>query len=221
MKKTAIIIEDDFIMSHGIKSFLKTIEVETVSIHDEPQSAIRDIIKRRPSMILVDLSLKWGVSGLQILTDENIRKMNLIKIVLTGNENRDIIKQCLEAGANGYCLKGHSTNFDKIEAMIKATSNEIIALDQKIMDNEPNQSRLLNDIHTKVDLNSEQIEILQKISEGKRNHEIAQELFVCETTMKERIKNVFRAIGIRPGQCARPMASSYYTRHYEKNNIFF
>lgn len=113
--KTKILIVDDQIAPlELIKNYLnrKGYQITTALSGEE---ALLKIKENRPDIVFLDICMQ-GMDG--ILTLKSIKDFDksIIVIMTSGNDNREIIKETIELGANGYLIKPF--NLKKLEETI-------------------------------------------------------------------------------------------------------
>jgi CheY-like chemotaxis protein len=111
-----LVIEDDEISLHLTKKLLGNYKLEFDSA-ETGRSAFACLSNREYDLILMDISLP-DTNGLYILdqirTTANLNKKTPI-IMLTGNKNKNTVRQAIEAGAKGYIIKPlHQTSVVKL-----------------------------------------------------------------------------------------------------------
>lgn len=111
-----LVIEDDEISLHLTKVLLGNYKLEFDSA-DTGRSAFACLSNREYDLILMDINLP-DTNGLYILdqirTTANLNKQTPI-IMLTGNKNKNTVRQAIEAGAKGYIIKPlHQTSVIKL-----------------------------------------------------------------------------------------------------------
>ena len=110
MIKVAI-IEDQKILRDGYKSLLKNREFEVVCEAAEGMAAIKCVLKERPDIILLDLSLPKmdGMAVLKEIRRPVIRSKAKV-LVLTMHDSEEKVAEAFQEGADGFCLKDSSAS---------------------------------------------------------------------------------------------------------------
>ncbi len=110
MKEVGIIdiffVEDNEVIRFCLRSFLKKIpDFSLVGEASDGESALETIKAANPTVALVDIGLP-GVSGIELT--KNLKSMvpGLRVLMLTASDNQSDIFDSLDAGADGYVLKG-------------------------------------------------------------------------------------------------------------------
>lgn len=105
MKRKLLIIDDEESLSSSLKVFLsiKGYEVVTAGNGSEGIERVRDF---DPELLLLDLHLAEGLSGMSVLRKAKSIKPNLNVIVLTGfGEEEEVAGECNKLGAVRFLCK--------------------------------------------------------------------------------------------------------------------
>ena len=144
-------------------------------------------------LILLDLTMPGvrGFSGLLFLRSE---RPSTPVIVVSGNEDRAVIRHCLEFGAAGYIPKTHS-----LDTMREAIAQVLDGGRWTPPDFDPNAApnRESSAMARRLaSLTPQQIRVLMMLSQGLLNKQIAYELGVSEATVKAHVSAVFQKLGV-------------------------
>ena len=78
---------------------------EVVGVSEEPNSALADIVRLAPALVLLDLHLAEGRSGLELLTEIRRRALPVRTLILTMSAQPRDVATAVQLGAAGYLLK--------------------------------------------------------------------------------------------------------------------
>lgn len=110
-------------------------------------------------------------------------------LVLTNYDSDADILGAVEAGASGYLLKDAPPH--ELVAAVRAAAAGESALAPVIT------SRLLNRLRTpSVNLSSREIEVLELVSTGHSNSDIAADLYIIEPTVKSHLSHIFSKLDV-------------------------
>ncbi|MBN1798732.1 MAG: response regulator transcription factor [Spirochaetales bacterium] len=196
-KIRVFIIEDEWMWSEAIISVLK--KRSDILLLGEAKSAEAGLLKikeLRPDIILMDIRLQGGLSGIQA-TAEVVRTTKHTKvIVFTIDPDEEHLYAAIKAGAAGYLLK---KEVNDPEILIKAISEVhrgqafiTPAVTRKVL----NIIREIKNPDNRYNLSNREKEILRHMSEGKPNKEIAYALGIHERTVANHISNIFRKLEV-------------------------
>jgi DNA-binding NarL/FixJ family response regulator len=134
----------------------------------------------RPDVILVDLRLP-DISGFEVIEQIKAESPHTRMIVLSSHEGDVDILRALDAGAQGYVVKGmvREELLDVIRTVHAGKRRLPAAVAQTLAE------------HISGDMvSAREIQVLSLISAGKRNKEIAAELSIAEDTVKMHVRNI-------------------------------
>lgn len=198
-KQKIIIVDDHFIFRNGLKDLLAEIPgAEVIGEASNGQEFLQMLEKHTPDIVLMDIKMP-EINGIEA-TRKAMEKYPDLKIMaLSMFGESDYVEEMLQAGAIGYLLK----NIGKDE-LAKAISNmaqnkgyfsdEILVLvTRKVFGHkEEVKTQDLIDSFTKREL-----EILQLVSQGLSNHEIAEKLSISPRTVGGHRNNMLSKSGLK------------------------
>ncbi|ALO46836.1 Response regulator [Pseudohongiella spirulinae] len=146
-------------------------------------------------LVFLDLNMP-GNHGLAGLTTIRNQFPDVLVIVVSANEQLDVIARSMSFGASAYVPK--STPLPEIILAVEA----VLAGDSWLpshlltaLSNRPN--RLHQEFATKLgQLTPQQFKVLRCIADGLLNKQIAFELQVQETTVKQHVSAILRKLGV-------------------------
>ncbi len=194
-KKLRLLIADDHhLVRDGLKALLSSL-FEIQSIHEaaDGEEAVEKALSTKPDLILLDVQMP-KMNGLEALKVIKKALPQAKVIMLTILDEDEAVSEALKLGAEGYLIK-HSTTEELKNAINKVimgesyVSPETAANIIKSLTEEKTQQQ-------KKKLTSREIEILQLMSEGKTNKEIAYALNLSEQTVKTHAKKIFRKMNV-------------------------
>jgi DNA-binding NarL/FixJ family response regulator len=185
--KIKILIADDHaIVRIGLSALLKTEpDLSVVGVAKDGEEAVAEALRLKPDVIVMDLMMpkKNGVEA----TAEIHEKLPETKIViLTTFAASDGIKHALDAGATGAVMK--TAEDAELVSIIRA-----VASGGKVISDEIQQ--LLTEDPPAEELTPRQLEILESVTRGFTNADIAKQLGLREQSVKEHISAILLKIG--------------------------
>jgi DNA-binding NarL/FixJ family response regulator len=155
-----------------------------------------------PQIILMDIEMP-EMDGIEA-TFRIKQKYPEIKIlILTVFESEDKIFNAIKAGATGYLLKDEKLDrmllaFDEIMEGGVPMSALIASKSLQMMLNGYKPGKpATNAIETIEPLTPREIEILENLSAGLRNQDIADRLFISRSTVKKHIENIYLKLQLK------------------------
>lgn len=188
-----LVVDDQALICDGIAKLLEgERDIEVVGKAYGGQEAIEKAEQLKPDIILMDIRMP-EVDGISATRQIKAKNSSIQVIAISVYEEDDLIMQMFKAGAVGYILKDIS-----LENLINAIKN---VYKGTTMINPRISRKLLNLISTdqKVGeaLTPREVEILREVAKGKSNKEIAEELYLSESTVKTHISHIFQKLNIK------------------------
>jgi len=178
------IIDDHQMIIEGIRTLLEDqSDIQWLGSAKLPDELMAFLKQRQPDVLLMDIHLPQ-ISGLDLCKLVKVKYPTIQIIGLSNSDQASIIRKMLENGASGYLLKD-------------ATKQEIIIAINQVRIGKNNVNFSVAEILKKKQPNDElpaltrrEKEILDLISEGLTNQEIADKLFLNITTIDSHRKNM-------------------------------
>jgi DNA-binding NarL/FixJ family response regulator len=210
MDKVRILICDDQALIRDSLSIVleKQEGMDVVGEAANGKEAVAAANALQPDIILMDIRMP-EMDGIEA-TREILKKHPQIQIiVLTTFEEDELISECLSAGAAGYLLKD-MTSAELVKAIGLIRRGESI-LPRAFMQKWIRQMNRVPHVSAEpwVALTDRELEVLQYLLEGLSNKELAQRLFLSETTVKNHLSSIFAKLGVRD----RTQAVLYAVQH--------
>ncbi|WP_179008477.1 response regulator [Winogradskyella forsetii] len=184
------IAEDHQSLIDGIKLLIKYEEdIEIVGTANDGEKLLELVRLKEPKVVITDIRMPKmdGIVATKIIKEE----FPHTKVIgFTMYDQKDAIRQMLEAGASGYLLK--NSPLEELLIAIRSVANGLQYFDSniehKVDSNTQKQSKGL--------LTKRQKEILGLVAQGKTSREIADELFIGIHTVDTHRKNMIRILGL-------------------------
>jgi DNA-binding NarL/FixJ family response regulator len=164
----------------------------------DANTAVEQIARLRPSIILVDLSDVDERALLPLATSE-IAKIPVL--ILTRKDQVEFYQQCLKLGIRGLVSKqnGAEVLYKAIEKVCDGEfwfDRSIMGATIRHMLNEK-QSFLDNPATQKANgMTEREREVVELICRGMKNKGIAEKLFIAETTVRHHLTSVFNKLEV-------------------------
>lgn len=168
--------------------------IEQVASFDELSKALHAM----PAVELIFLDLNMpGNQGLTGLTSLRSQYPDILVVVVSANEQLNVIRRALDFGASAYIPKSVP-----LEALTHAVEQVLAGetwVPPEIADElahssaDPNQQAFAAQLEQ---LTPQQFKVLQCIADGLLNKQIAYELNVQETTIKQHVSAILRKLSV-------------------------
>jgi two-component system, NarL family, nitrate/nitrite response regulator NarL len=156
--------------------------------------------REQPDVILLDLDL-GDTSGLDLLPDLLTAASSTRVLILTGVHNPELHRQAVSLGAMGLVLKEKSIDI-LLQAIEKVHIGEVWLESSMVADvlstmAHKRGGKQLNSEEAKIaTLTAREREVISLVGEGLRNKQIAQRLFISETTVRHHLTSIFSKLGV-------------------------
>ncbi len=187
-----MIADDHPIVRAGLVALFSLEEdLEVVAEAGTPDDAVDLAEHTNPDVVLMDLQFGSGQSATGADSTRRIRALETppYVLVLTNYDSDSDILHAVEAGASGYLLKDAPPH--ELIAAVRAAAAGESALAPVIA------SRLLDRMRApRISLSSREIQVLELVGAGRSNTDVAEELFISETTVKSHLSNIFSKLDV-------------------------
>jgi DNA-binding NarL/FixJ family response regulator len=148
--------------------------------------ALARFVELSPDVALVDLQLP-DMSGFELIRKMKDKAPNARIVVLSSHEGDVDIQRALEAGAQGYVVKGIVRDeLLEIIRSVHAGKRRLPAeVAQKLAEHMADES-----------ISARELEVLSLVAAGRRNKEIASELSIAEDTVKMHVRNILSKLQV-------------------------
>jgi DNA-binding NarL/FixJ family response regulator len=214
---TVLIVDDQPIVRAGLAVVLDAEpELQVVGQASDGEEAVRMTAELRPDVVCMDVRMPRmdGIAATRQIVDAHEGAVRVL-ILTTFDIDEDTFA-ALEAGASGFLLKGADEK--TIAAAIHSVAAGGGTLDQRVTQKvlaefgrrraEPAPPAAVLDLLTQREL-----DVLELITRGLSNAEIAQALFVEVTTVKYHVQSILSKTGSRD----RLNAALWGLRHHVGN----
>jgi DNA-binding NarL/FixJ family response regulator len=191
MPVRVLIVDDHDVVRRGLRSFLELDpELQIVGEAADGAAAVRMACKFRPDVVLMDLQMPVmdGVAATSAIRKE---LQDTEVLALTNFLEEALVVRVIQAGAIGYLLK--DINAMKLRQSIKAAARREVQLSTEAA------AMLMKKIKvpdSPESLSARETEVLRLISRGLSNKEIADSLFISESTVKTHVRRILQKLNM-------------------------
>jgi DNA-binding NarL/FixJ family response regulator len=185
--------EDQLLFRKGMMSLLSTLMNMQVLIEVNNGQELLDAIaasKEPIHVALIDINMPQ-LNGIDTLKEMRLRYPAIKNIILTVHEEDKFIHKLIEEGANAYLAK--NTQPTELEKAITAVVDHDYYFNEntmQVMRNYKPPKSQKNSLHNVNDLTNREKEILQYICREYTGPEIAEKLFITESTVNGHRNNL-------------------------------
>jgi two-component system, NarL family, response regulator len=187
-KMKVMVVDDHPLMRVGITAIINARPDMTVVAQAETgEESVLLFQRYQPDVTLMDLRLPGNMGGVEAIAAVRSSYPNARFIVVTTYEGDADIHRALEAGAQGYVIKGMPYQ-TLVEALQKVhAGRRFVPLPV---------ARALASRMPDSDLSSREMEVLQLLMSGKRNKDIAHQLGITEATVKSHVSAMLMRLNV-------------------------
>jgi DNA-binding NarL/FixJ family response regulator len=191
-KRSAVLLDPYPLWLDALTLVLERIDITVLEATTSPSRALAAVEEHHPDLIVTEIaSTESGFDGITVLRQARERDPNLRAIVLSSFEDADHIDAALAAGAAAYVVKtAHPDDF--ASAIRQVFSHSIYLAGERAVAPAP-EAKAQQDLSG---LTRRELEILQLVSEGHSNAQLARMLWVTEQTVKFHLSNIYRKLDV-------------------------
>lgn len=186
-----LIVDDHPIVAEGLRSLILQRNISSKCFVAHSFDECRRILQTfTPGLVLVDYSLPDG-NGVDVCKSLKRNNENIKILAISSYRERSIIKLMLDNGASGFVLKNASEEelSDAIHAVL--TGKKYIC----------DESAEIIQLNHQPILTRREAEILQYIADGYTNAEIAEKLFIGQSTVDTHRRNMLIKLNAKNTAC--------------------
>ena len=186
-----LLVDDHPVVRAGIQGMLaKHEQFNIVGEAENGEQAIQLAGERLPDVILMDLRMPV-MDGLEAMIQIRQTHPDIQVLILTTYDSDTDIVAAINAGAVGYLLKDAPR--EELYLAIQAAAQGKTALNPGVA------SRLMERIRNpspESRFSQRELDILERVSEGHTNKDIAKQLFISEATVKTHLLHIFAKLDV-------------------------
>ena len=211
-----LLVDDHEVVRLGLKSLLARYpEFEVVAEAGTADEAISLAERYKPDVVVMDIRLP-GKSGIEA-TREIVEGGGETKVImLTSYADDELLFDAIAAGASGYVLKQIDSG-ELITALERIGSGESLldpAVTQQVFKRMRESSRKAEQ-EAFGPLTDQELKVLALVAHGKRNKEIAADVFLSEKTVRNYVSSILSKLSLS----TRAEAAAYAVKHHISNFV--
>ncbi len=187
-----LIVDDHPLFRDGVAALLGVWGHEVVGQAANGADAIALTERLSPDLVLMDVRMP-GLSGVETTRILKERRPSVAIVMVTVSEDEDDLFNAIKAGAQGYLLKNiESAQF---RLMLEAVERGEAAITPATASRILHEYLHKDEAHPDPDrLTERERQVLQLVTAGLRNKEIAARLGISENTAKYHLKNILEKL---------------------------
>ena len=189
-----LLVDDHEIVRRGLIALLEaTGEIEVVGDAGDFASAMALFPQLEFDVAVLDVRLPDG-SGVDLCREMRDHNPFTKCLMLTSFSDDEAFDAALVAGAKGYVLKDIRSN-DLVDAVRRVAKGENLLSEEAVERAKQRVQRRMMEDRRLDSLSEQERRVLELLSEGLSNREIANEMFLAEKTVKNYVSNLLAKLG--------------------------
>ncbi len=207
-----LLVDDHEIVRRGLREMLESAGEFSVTREAGSIEAALALPLDDVDVAILDVRLPDG-SGVDLCRSLHEVRPELACLMLTSFADNEAMDASMLAGARGYVLKNVRGD-DLVESLRRVAQGESLLSESQL---EHARERLRRQVAKDVRLKSlsaQELRILDLLSEGMSNREIADAMFLAEKTVKNYVSNLLAKLGYQ----RRTEAALFAQRQYDRTH---
>jgi DNA-binding NarL/FixJ family response regulator len=220
MENVSVVIVDDHpLFREGVRSVIDSEDdMEVLAEGTSGDQGIKLIRELRPDVALVDVNLP-KMNGMQVTRNVISERLDTSIVLLTAYDDVEQVLHAFSAGAAAYCSK--DVEAGKLVDIVRQVSRGFYVVGDQVFDKEGleewlsrgvetvRRPHLEGDVEAFTPLSPREMEILQYVTRGMSNKEIAASLGISHQTVKNHMTAILHKLDVED----RTQAAVYALRH--------
>jgi DNA-binding NarL/FixJ family response regulator len=165
-----------------------------------PEEALDIVADSPPDVVLMDIVFKGEhMDGIQATRRIKELSPSTKVVVMTAHDDERLLVEAVEAGASGFLGKEEAA--EEVLAAAKSAAEGEVLIDPTTL------TRLLHQVATEreaqrdaqlllAELTERERQILEQLAQGRRNDDIASELFISPQTVQTHVRNILAKLRV-------------------------
>jgi DNA-binding NarL/FixJ family response regulator len=186
-----VLADDHVVLRQGVRALLRSeADIELVGEADNGRDAVDVVLETGPDVALINLVMPEidGVAATRIIHRERLKTRILI-LVSSEEADKTAVIAAVRAGAIGVIRK--SASIELVARSIRGAARG------EAQFSPADASLLVEEVQEPERLTARELEVLQMISDGLANKEIAWKLRISEKTVKKHVSTILDKFGVQ------------------------
>ncbi len=210
-----LLVDDHEVVRLGLRSLLSHYpQFEVVAEASNADEAIRQAEEYKPDVVVMDIRLP-GKSGIDATREITSKRTDTKVIMLTTFADDELLFDAISAGASGYVLKQIDSK-ELIIALERIGRGESLldpAVTQQVFKRMRESTRKA-ETEAFAPLTEQELKVLVLVAQGKRNKDIAKQVFLSEKTVRNYVSSILNKLSLE----TRSEAAAYAVKHRIENH---
>ena len=218
-KFTVIIVDDHPLFREGVRSIIDAEEdMDVLAEGITGDQALQLVRELSPRVALIDVNLP-NMNGMQVTRQIVSERLDTSVVLLTAYDDVEQVLHAFSAGAAAYCSK--DVEAGKLVDIVRHVARGFYVVGDQVYDSEGleewlsrgvetvRRPHLEGDVEAFTPLSPREMEILQYVTRGMSNKEIASRLGISHQTVKNHMTAILHKLDVED----RTQAAVYALRH--------
>jgi len=196
MSISLAIVEDLEEVRDGLKNFISLSKDFTIlDTFKTAEEALIELPKLQPDIVIMDINLP-GMNGIECIRQVKDKSSNTQFMMFTVYENDEKVFEALKAGASGYLLKntGLVQLIESLKELHNGGSPMSANIARKLVTLFRSEQKQTANVEV---LSSRENEILQLLAKGLLYKEIADQLSISVSTVRQHIHHIYEKLHVQ------------------------
>jgi len=194
-----IIVDDDIESARALRRVIDGKEdIVVTDLFDSALEAVDHCLVKKPDLVILDIRMP-EMDGLEACRRIKFIDPGIKVLMLTFYQIKENEIEAVKCNCDGYLYKGHTG--EEMTGIIKSTMMGLSTYDHGVKDTIHGQLTAESEIHVSAadleKLTDKQKEIIRMLTAGKRDSEIARDLFMSEGYLRNQLMTIRTALGLR------------------------
>ena len=216
---TVIIVDDHPLFREGVRSVIDAEDdLNVLAEGTSGDQALQLVRELRPRVALIDINMP-NMNGMQCTRQIKAERLDTSIVLLTAYDDVEQVLHAFSAGAAAYCSK--DVEAGKLVDIVRQVARGFYIVGDQVFDAEGledwlsrgveavRRPHLDGDIEAFTPLSPREMEILQYVTRGMSNKEIASKLGISHQTVKNHMTAILHKLDVED----RTQAAVYALRH--------
>ena len=198
-----VLADDHELVRDGIKALLEDQQgIEVIDEASNGKEALEVLERSNPDLLIVDIRMP-ELNGIEVVTEVSKKHKNVRTLVLSMHDSEEYVVKAIQAGADGYLLKGASKD-EFLKAITTVASGgkyftgdvSTIIMNNFVSGNlasTPKKESVADPFH----LTKREKQILSLVLQLKNNKDIAEELQISKRTAEVHRFNLMKKLDVK------------------------
>ncbi len=206
-KISVLIVDDHPLFRDGLQKALDLEnDIEVIGQCADGEQALLAAARLQPAVVLLDINLP-EINGLQVARQLKTERSSVAIVFLTAYHDAQQVLHAMRAGASAYCPKDITP--DDLIAVIRDVALGYYIVGDRRMDAQEMQGWISSNVEAMggpyivdpdehyIPLSPRELEILEFVTNGMSNKEIASRLGISQQTVKNHMTSILKKLNVQ------------------------